>query len=121
MVSLTAASISLYPFSFAIAPVHPPASIRVVNVTSTSIGLSWIPPRKLFANGVIRHYIIQINETNTGKNYSVQTSSQPVRIFGDLHPYYTYRLSIQAMTVATGPWSSPITVTTLQDGKPISL
>ena len=33
-----------------------------------------------------------------------------------LHPYYNYTCVVAAVTVATGPSSTELTVTTLQDG-----
>ena len=36
---------------------------------------------------------------------------------GDLHPYYTYQLSLQAVTIAAGPISPTINITMQEDGE----
>ena len=38
-----------------------------------------------------------------------------------LHPFYTYRISVTAVTVLPGPYSEEITVQTLEAGKIFSL
>ena len=68
-------------------------------------------------NGVIRHYLVQVSESETGTNYTYQTTAHTVFAVGDLHPYYTYSFSVQAVTVAAGPLSTPRSVRTLEDGK----
>jgi len=35
----------------------------------------------------------------------------------NLHPYYNYRISVAAVTVATGPFSEVLSQQTPQDGK----
>ena len=34
-----------------------------------------------------------------------------------LHPYYTYSFTISAVTVGEGPYSQPLSLQTLEDGK----
>ena len=67
-------------------------------------------------NGVIRHYLIMVSETNTGTNMSRRTTANTAFTIGMLHPYYLYVFMIQAVTVAEGPFSSSIAAVTLQDG-----
>ena len=35
----------------------------------------------------------------------------------DLHPYYTYTITVSAVTIGEGPYSSAISLQTLEDGK----
>ena len=79
--------------------------------------LSWIPPSVHQWNGIIRHYIVNINETNTGRNFSRQTSTHTMFVVGDLHPFYTYQFSLQAVTIAAGPFSPIINITMQEDGE----
>ena len=87
------------------------------NVTATSVTLSWEPPESDLQNGVIRHYLIQVFEYQTGNNLTYQATAHTVFTVGDLHPFYTYSFSIQAVTVAAGPLSVSKSVRTLEDGK----
>ena len=101
---------------YQLAPSGAPSPAMVVGLTSTSVSLNWLPPNNTLHNGVIRHYSIYVQETNTGADFSVQTLSDTTFTVGDLHPYYTYVISVQAVTVLPGPMSSPTTILTLQDG-----
>ena len=87
------------------------------NVTATSVTLSWEPPVSDLQNGVIRHYLIQVFEYQTGNNLTYQATAHTVFTVGDLHPFYTYSIAVQAVTVAAGPLSVSQTISTLEDGK----
>ena len=100
-----------------VAPGAAPTMLTASNVTATSITLSWEPPESDLQNGVIRHYLIQVLETQTGNNLTYQVTALTVFTVGDLHPFYTYSFSVQAVTVAAGPLSLPQSVRTLEDGK----
>ena len=85
---------------------------------SRSVVLSWAPPRSDLQNGVIRHYVIEAYENDTGNLLTYQTpSDQTIFTLTGLHPYYTYTMWIAAVTVSTGVVSDPFTVLTLEDGK----
>lgn len=99
------------------APGVAPTMLTERNITSTSVTLSWEPPASNLQNGVIRHYLIQVLESETGLSYTYQTTAHTVFIVGDLHPYYTYTFSVQAVTVAAGPLSTSRSLRTLEDGK----
>ncbi len=83
-------------------------------MTSDSASLSWLPPAR--SNGVIRHYLLFFDEKDTGFNRTVLAHSNTNFVVGGLHPYYTYHLSIHAVTIATGPPSTVLILQTLQDG-----
>ena len=103
--------------TFIVAPEAAPTMLTANNVTATSFTLSWEPPESDLQNGVIRHYLIQVFETQTGNNLTYQVTARTVFTVGDLHPFYTYSFSVQAVTVAAGPLSLSESVRTLEDGK----
>ena len=85
---------------------------------SRSVDLSWVAPRLDRQNGVIRYYIIEAYENDTGNTLTYQTlSDQTSFAVGNLHPFYTYSIRIQAVTVGSGPLSLTLTVNTLQDSE----
>lgn len=86
-------------------------------VTATAVTFSWSSPDTELHNGIIRHYLISVYERDTGRNFTVQSRADTQFTIGDLHPYYTYELSVQAVTIKTGPVSSVLSVITAQDGK----
>jgi len=63
---------------------------------------------------VIRHYLINVTEQETGRVYQIISEQTEITI-GPLHPYYTYHCAIAAVTVAEGP-NITITVRTEEDG-----
>ena len=101
-----------------IVPSHSPLSLVVLNVTSTTIELDWEPPPLLHRNGVIGSYIILCSEIETNETIRSNSSTSEF-IIRELHPYYNYECKVSAVTVGVGPFSSTITVTTLQDGENI--
>lgn len=118
-------SIGQGPFSTSItittpedAPEAPPVTIAQSNVMSRSAVLTWVAPRSDRQNGVIRHYVVEAYEYITGNTLIYQTpSDQTSIVVSNLHPFYTYTVRIQAVTVSAGPLSSPITVNTMEDSK----
>lgn len=100
-----------------VAPDSAPGSVMSSNITSSSLTLTWVAPQDTLQNGVIRHYIIMALEVNTGANFTYQAQSHTTFSVGDLHPYYTYRYNVHAVTIEVGPASLDHTVTTLQDSK----
>ena len=90
-------------------------NISFSNVTSTSFILAWQPP--LTPNGVIDYYVIDLVENNTGTNFSYHARSHAFYAVGYLHPFYTYSVYISAVTVAVGPPSLELAVSTLLESK----
>lgn len=102
------------------APEASPISISQRNVMPRSVDLSWVVPRSDLQNGVIRYYVLEVYENNTGNSSTYQTlSAQTSYTVSNLHPYYTYSIRILAVTVGPGPLSISHTVNTLQDGKTV--
>ena len=90
-------------------------------VTATAVMLTWSPPDTELHNGIIRHYLVSVYERDTGRNFTVQSRADTEFTIGELHPYYTYEFSVQAVTIKTGPVSSVLSLITAQDGKYLSL
>ena len=86
-------------------------------MSSTIITLFWDPPPADEQNGIITQYRINITEVQTGRSVTLFSSTTSVNVTS-LHPYYTYNCAIAAVTsIGAGPYTSVITVVTLQDGK----
>lgn len=97
-----------------VGPSSAPLNVSTVTVTSTTIEVSWSEIPLEYQNGIIRYYIVNITETNTGSEFQATTDDKSV-IFNSLHPYYTYSITIAGYTTKVGPYSTPISVTTDED------
>ena len=87
------------------APVHLQGSA----VNSTAIQLQWEPPPLSDQNGVIRSYIINISVAETGSSFQL-TSETTTLYISNLHPFYTYTLTVAAVTIGPGPYGQVFTV-----------
>ena len=67
-------------------------------------------------NGIVQHYIVNVTELNTGTTSSHVASRTNFTLFS-LHPHYTYSVTVSAVTIAAGPPSDPIVITTDSEGK----
>ena len=99
-----------------VAPSTSPRSIRLASVNSTTINSTWEPPPVPEQNGAIKEYRINLTETNTGTVLHF-SSLEPFKLFTELHHYYTYEVVVAAVTVAVGPYSMPVQITTPEDSK----
>ena len=109
-----AAEISFATLSFA-APSSAPEAVSVAVVDSTAIFVSWNPPPQEDQNGIIRSYTLLVENAATREVLSFSTQSTSMSVTG-LRPYTSYSCKVAAVTVATGPFSANISVTTHQDG-----
>ena len=82
---------------------------------ATSFRISWSPPPEEHHNGVIRHYTVNVTETETQRKLQFTTESTQITVT-DLHPYYIYNCSVAAVTVAESPHSANIGVQTREAG-----
>jgi hypothetical protein len=115
---VAAETVELGPFSAPVtiqlpedAPSSSPTALSVSSVTSTSFYLSWTDPLPVYQNGLIRQYLINITELDTGNVYSYSAITTEYNIWF-LHPYYYYTCTVAAVTVAAGPFSDAVTVQT---------
>ena len=93
------------------APVHLQGSA----VNSTNIQLQWEPPPSADQNGVIRSYNINISVAEPGSSFQ-QTSETTALSISNLHPFYTYALTVAAVTIGPGPYGLVLTVQMPEDG-----
>lgn len=87
----------------------------MTEVRSTYVELNWNAPDPSKHNGVIRFYTVLVIEEETGSNTSFTSTSTQITVTS-LHPFYTYQISVAAVTVSAGPYSPPVTLQTLEDG-----
>ena len=102
--------------SIILAPSSAPTEVSSSGVTSVGLTLSWNNPPEVYWNGQIRHFLVNITEENTGLQYELTTITNIIEV-NSLHPSYTYLCSVTAVTVSAGPYSSPISVTTMSAGE----
>ena len=67
-------------------------------------------------NGIIREYVINITEVNTGSIVQKVSTTNSL-LLENLHPYYTYSVMVAAYTIESGPYSTAFLFTTAEDGK----
>ena len=97
-------------------PSGPPTNFSVTTLSSTSVQLTWQPPRAEERNGIIRQYTIRV-EPSTGEAYSITTADEGSFVVSTLRPYTLYMFSVAAITIGEGPYTHPIQVQTNTDGK----
>lgn len=104
-----------FEFTPSSAPSTAPDNVAIDAITSMDLSLSWDPLPAEHQNGMIRSYTIAVLETETGMTLQLSTTTESITL-QNLHPYYTYLVEVSAYTIAHGPSSSPLSVTTEQDG-----
>ena len=97
----------------------------VTVVNSTAINITWeeIPPMN--RNGIITTYEVLFEplEIFDGQLVPWQMNTSDLYILlGDLEEFIVYNISVRAFSeVGPGPYSDPIMIQTLQDGKLCSI
>lgn len=86
-------------------------------MSSTTVQIEWHPPGVEDRNGIIREYIINITEINTGNTWHQTIENDTDTFITLLHPFYSYSFSIAAQTIALGPFTTSIIVEMPEDGK----
>lgn len=100
-----------------VAPSGPPQDMNITVLNTTSMKVTWTPPSHDHQNGNVQYYILRIVEAESGREEVLNIFSTLHFIAGDLHPHYTYRVSVAAVTIAAGPSTEPQEVKMPQDGK----
>ena len=105
----------MQPLSSCAAPSTSPLMLTFSNISDSSFHLTWqgLPPAD--QNGIIRHYIVNITEMDTGRQFQLTSLATYISV-RSLHPFYTYVCTVAASTVDIGPYSPPLTVRTLEAG-----
>ena len=97
-------------------PSSAPVSLQGSAVNSTTIQLQWEPPPLSDQNGVIRSYTINISVTETGSSFQ-RTSETTALYISNLHPFYTYTMTVAAVTIGPGPYGLALSIQTPENGK----
>ena len=74
----------------------------------------WQPPEDI--NGTVHEYRVNVTEIRTGMIMQLATDNTSI-IVGPLHPYYVYKCTIVAVTIAVSHFIATLTVRTEEDGK----
>ena len=80
------------------------------------IQISWSLPLPEEQNGITRNYAVNITVAETDRHIQLTTNNTTITADG-LHPYYTYHISVAAVTIAIGPYTEIQVVQTPQDSK----
>ena len=102
---------------FPAVPSGPPQSTDTPVILSMAILLTWDLPLPEQQNGPIVGYTVRVVRVNGGNTTDFATNSTML-VVPSLDPYTLYEWRVAAETVlGTGPFSGPLTVQTLPDGK----
>lgn len=100
-----------------IAPSAPPENVTASSLTSSSFFLDWDPPPIEQQNGVIRNYTVSVELLGNATAYNITTNDTEYS-FTTLLPFYTYRITVAAVTEpGMGPASAAIDVVLPESGK----
>ena len=100
----------------ATAPTATAEDLFVVVAGPTTVQLEWLEPRAEDTNGLIRAYVVNITELETGTSWQQRIEDDTDALIESLHPFYSYSLSVAAETVDLGPFTLPTTVEMPEDG-----
>ena len=105
---------------YSAAPTAPPENLIATPLDSKTLRITWQPPVEEERNGIIRRYVINITELNSGNEYQLENASTEITV-QDLHPFYRYSYSVAAETVALGPFTPSSIIEMPEDGMFIML
>ena len=89
----------------------------LTETSSRSVLVSWDLPLPENRNGEISGYTVTVQKTDTGETSHLSAIETSLTV-QSLTPYNTYQFSVAASTsIGRGPFTSTISVTTLEDGK----
>ena len=78
--------------------------------------ITWDPPPSHLHNGIIREYFVEV--TGDGENETaIHKTGSVSLLITDLHPDASYYVRVAGHTVGVGPYSSPVHLHTLEDGR----
>ena len=80
------------------------------------IMLAWSLPPPTEINGVIDHYIVNVVERHTGRQWTFVVVDQMLHV-GGLHPHYYYDSNVSAVTISTGPYSATYSILAQPEGE----
>ena len=98
-------------------PSGSPVMIDIEAINSSSLRLSWDEPPAEEQNGIIVSYSINVTVLESEEQLSFITEGTRFELY-NLHPFYTYSVTMAAATVnGTGPYSTVFTVQLPPDGE----
>ena len=104
-------------FVFLIVPTGSPLNFTASVMSSRSANFSWEPPLVHLQNGIIVNYVVNVTVTETEQMLKFSSNMTSLSV-ATLMPHRTYLCKLAAATsVGVGPYSSPLTLYTPQDGK----
>ena len=74
-----------------------------------------MPPPSAHHNGIIQYYVLNVTEMDTAVQIQIESLTTEETISA-LHPFYTYEVTLSAVTVSSGPFSSPVVFQLPEDG-----
>ena len=102
-------------------PEGAPINFESTVTSSTSAYLTWNSPSYEEQNGVIIEYVINVTVLETGERFQLTSNTTFLEVT-NLRPYRTYVCIIAAATsVGLGPFSTPVTVVTPEDGEGVEV
>lgn len=105
-------------FFWCIGPSGAPVNFTAVAMGRTSAQFSWRPPPSGDLNGILAYYVLRIvDESFNLTDITINITNASYAI-DSLEEYVRYSCQVAAATeVGVGPYSSPIVITTQQDGE----
>ena len=97
-------------------PSAPPETFNASSIDSSSLLLEWSPPSPGTENGIIQYYIVIVTEQETGMVFQYTPVDDSIMI-SSLHPYYTYVVTVAAVTVIGSGPANVLTIEMPEDGK----
>ena len=109
-------------YPFLLTPESPPPNFTTNSSTPYTIDMEWRPPHESEWNGILRGYQLRYIETiftDSSKAYTwleiqISPANQTMFTLHGLIPSTVYCIQIAAVTVETGPYTSPLYIETLE-------
>ncbi len=96
-------------------PSATPTNVSGSVINSTALRLTWESPPVDQLNGILRGYVVNVTEVETGRKFQYSTDT-PEIVLSSLHPSYTYVCVVAAVTVGNGLFSLNVTIRTEEAG-----
>lgn len=93
-----------------------PQDITVSALSSSNAILQWKPPPAEHQNGIVVSYSVRVSSMDTADEEIEFSVNDTSAVVSALHPFYSYRFAVAAVTVAVGPFSNPVTLQMPESG-----
>ena len=105
-------------FLFHTEPASPPLNVAVVNITSTTLRVTWDEVPAIDRNGIITEYEVVYNQSTFGSTSQTVRVTSRIAELTELHEYVEYYIRVRAHnTEGPGPYSPTLLAATEQDGE----